>query len=289
VTVFDLWLEALGRLHPVLLHFPLALAVAAAIVETIQWLRRRPSPAPSTITILVLGAISAPLAAASGWMNARFGGDSGETLEWHRWSGVIAASGLVLVAIVGVLLHRRAARAVGGNGRGGDGMLAAFRVGLLVVAAIAGYCGHLGGELKWGTGYTTEVLWRALRASVGLADSGSMTTPAEGGAGANTPSAPSPELVRFDAHVLPVLAQHCSECHLGGRRKGRLSLAQLEAVVRANDDGVWLVRAGAPDESELLRRVTLPPDDLDTMPPDGPRLSETEIEIIRRWIEQGAG
>ncbi|MBM4112998.1 MAG: hypothetical protein FJ253_06435 [Phycisphaerae bacterium] len=286
MSTSELWAQALGRLHPAFLHFPLALLAAAALVELIAWTRGRP-PSRSAAAMLIIAAISAPAAALSGWMNARYEGVEGEVLEWHRWSGVISAVGIVIAAIAGaVLASRRAAREAAA--RAGT---AVYRGSLVALAALVLYCGHLGGEMKWGSGYTTEYLARALRSTFGIeapaspgraASNGSAPTLASGGADAE------PVAIRFDEHVLPLLAVHCSECHLGGRRKGRLSLSSVGEVVRANDDELWVVKPGSADESELLRRVLLPDDDPDAMPPKGDRLSEQEVALVRRWIEQGA-
>ncbi len=303
MTLADLWLEALGRFHPVLLHFPLALTAAAMLVEGWAWIRRRTGPTPAATSMLIIAAISAPFSAWSGWLNAAFGGDAGETLEWHRRTGVISAVAIVLAAIAALALSRPSA------GPPRRGALTAFRAWLILSAVVVGYCGHLGGQLKWGSDYTTEVLFRALRATLGggvtddgssarrgpelprgAAGEGGSTTGdgARAGAGGRAVDLEVPEQVFFDEHVRALFAAHCSECHLGGRRKGGLFLGDRSMVVRQDDDGVWIVREGSADESELLRRVELPEGDLDAMPPDGPRLSATELALLRRWVEQGA-
>lgn len=299
VTALELWLESLGRLHPVVLHFPLALTVSAASVEICLCLRRRSRVSRSAVTMLWIAAITAPIAALSGWMNARFDASPSETLEWHRWSGLAGAAGIVAMALVMTAVARRANPSTVGT--------AASRAALLAVAACIGFCAHLGGEMKWGRGYTTELLPSAIGRALGLGApeipagvsapgngsaaevlARSRSAPPSSGAGAlGNMDAALPQEIRFDEHVLPLFTRHCSECHLGGKHKGRLSLAERSLILRRNDDGFWIVRQGSAAESELMRRLLLPEVDPDAMPPTGP-LAEHEIAVIQRWIEQGA-
>ena len=58
--------------------------------------------------------------------------------------------------------------------------------------------------------------------------------------------------------------------------------------MRGGDDGPALV-AGDPKASELIRRVSLPPSDDDSMPSDGDKpLAPEEIQMVERWIAAGA-
>lgn len=316
----DLWLTAIGRLHPALLHFPLALGATAALVELWSWVRRRPAPSSTAFVLWWLAVASAPLAIISGTLLASGSGDEGLQLELHRWSGIGASVGLLMLAVTATFIRGRA------PGRAGT----VYRLGAVLVAGVLAWCGHLGGEMKWGQGFTTSALLEALRATFApSAGAGPAAIDPAAGPGRappssrsgepaelpnasvpgtpNTPNTPKPEApdgpdapspggqntpvletVLFDLHIHPMLVDHCAECHLGGRRKGRLALGDVQSIVRQNGDGLWIIKAGAPEESELLRRVMLPDGDEMAMPPEGPRLSEREIEVLRRWIESGA-
>ncbi|PYI86909.1 MAG: hypothetical protein DME26_08030, partial [Verrucomicrobia bacterium] len=56
------------------------------------------------------------------------------------------------------------------------------------------------------------------------------------------------------------------------------------------DSGDFAIVPGRPEQSKLLKLVSLPPDDDDHMPPKktGKQLSQTQVDLLRRWIEQGA-
>ncbi|MDZ7690841.1 MAG: c-type cytochrome domain-containing protein [Balneolaceae bacterium] len=69
--------------------------------------------------------------------------------------------------------------------------------------------------------------------------------------------------------------------------EGGLVLNSEEAVMKGGDDGPIIV-PGKPDESELVRRITLPEGHEDVMPQKGSSLSASQIELIRTWVEVGA-
>lgn len=100
----------------------------------------------------------------------------------------------------------------------------------------------------------------------------------------------------FAKQVLPILETKCFACHQApetdarGRTKkpkGGLRLDGADWIRKGGDTG-RVVIAGQPSKSELLRRIELPADDADLMPPkDGP-LSDAEILTLRTWITAGA-
>jgi len=82
--------------------------------------------------------------------------------------------------------------------------------------------------------------------------------------------------------IARVLAGSCLRCHGPELEKGRLRLDRAEGLER-------VVVPGDLEESELWFRASLPEGDPDLMPPEGPRLPERDLALLRRWIEQGPG
>lgn len=82
---FPRLLDWIGRIHPFLVHFPIAFFPAALFTAVVG--RRRPAFAAPVQFLVVAGAILAPLAAAAGWLGAA-GSDPEPILEYHRWLGV---------------------------------------------------------------------------------------------------------------------------------------------------------------------------------------------------------
>lgn len=74
-----------GRLHPLIVHFPIAFFPAALFTAVVG--RRRPAFAAPVQFLVVAGGIFAPIAAGAGWL-AGMTADPEPVLTYHRWLGV---------------------------------------------------------------------------------------------------------------------------------------------------------------------------------------------------------
>jgi hypothetical protein len=104
-------------------------------------------------------------------------------------------------------------------------------------------------------------------------------------AGANL-AAEEPTPVDYATHVKPLFAKHCVKCHGAEKREAGLRLDLAAELVKGGDSGRPIV-AGKPAES-LLYTVLLDDGDVSRMPYDLPPLSAAEIEVVERWIAEGA-
>jgi hypothetical protein len=98
---------------------------------------------------------------------------------------------------------------------------------------------------------------------------------------------PTPEQLHFfESNVRPLLIEKCFECHAshGGNPDGGLTLDSLEGILRGGDSGP-AIHSDSPLKSPLLQAIEYRNPDLQ-MPPGG-KLSETQIEIFRTWIQDG--
>ena len=93
--------------------------------------------------------------------------------------------------------------------------------------------------------------------------------------------------VDFEKQVKPILTRKCAECHGGKQREGGLRFNDRHDALSELDSGGFAIVAGAPADGSLLSRITSQ-DESDRMPPEGERLSPAEIEVIQRWIAEGA-
>ncbi|WP_265530441.1 DUF2231 domain-containing protein [Sphingomicrobium marinum] len=83
----------MGRLHPAIVHFPLALAPLALLA---LWLARRRKSFEQTASFMIIAAgITGPVAAAVGWLAAvPAWWDSDPIVAWHRWVGTLLGAAL---------------------------------------------------------------------------------------------------------------------------------------------------------------------------------------------------
>lgn len=94
------------------------------------------------------------------------------------------------------------------------------------------------------------------------------------------------DTVSFNRDIRPLLATHCIACHGGVKVAGDVSFVNPNAVLPP--DG-WIIEPGSPDESVLIERIESDDPDLRMPPPDhGDKLSESDIALLRKWIEQNA-
>ena len=93
--------------------------------------------------------------------------------------------------------------------------------------------------------------------------------------------------VEFNRDIRPIFNEKCIGCHGGVKKAGGLSL-QFEADIRvAGKSSSIPVVPGDVTQSELIRRLTCT--DLDErMPKEKPALNAQQIELITRWVKEGA-
>src|SRR5436190_14219424 len=98
---------------------------------------------------------------------------------------------------------------------------------------------------------------------------------------------PPPPAVSFNREILPILANNCFACH-GPDEKKRETKFHFDT-----QDGMFLkkgvIERGNSSERLLVEKIT-EPNPKDRMPPpeSGHVLTEKQIELLKRWIDQGA-
>lgn len=96
------------------------------------------------------------------------------------------------------------------------------------------------------------------------------------------------ERVDFTREVLPILERSCFPCH--GPEMSPLSMAGFRVDLQEHAVGQGKIVPGDPDESLLIKRL-ITEQDSKRMPPlksDNPQLSAEQIDLLRRWIKEGA-
>ena len=95
-----------------------------------------------------------------------------------------------------------------------------------------------------------------------------------------------PVAVEYDRDIRPILAEHCYACH-GPDEKHREADLRLDVGLGTHQSSA--IVPGKPDQSAVVTRL-LESDDALRMPPakTGKRLSSKQIELIRKWIAEGA-
>ena len=243
-------LQVVGRMHPLLLHFPIVLLLAAVVWETAVQAKSNPLFRSTGDGLLLSAAVSAVVTALMGLFLSREGGYDEETLFWHKWSGVAIA----LVAW-GWYTWRNFLRRANTPAR----LAAIMSVGALLVA------GHQGATLTHGENY--------LLPPAALAPQQARV--------------PWEEALVFQHLVRPILEAKCMGCHNATKAKGGLVMETEALLLQGGKNGpLW--DSTAAQFGLLLQRIHLPLEEKEHMPPKGKaQLTAAEITILRHWIKSG--
>ena len=132
----------IGRLHPLLIHFPIALVILAALAEAVAAIAGNDRWSAIAIGNVRAGAFFALFAAIAGWRLALDPGvEASAVLTWHRWLGTVA-TGVAIGAALATRHRHRSSLAVW-----------IFRMALFAAALLVAATGHLGGVLVWGASF----------------------------------------------------------------------------------------------------------------------------------------
>lgn len=244
-------LTFLGRFHPVLVHLPIGILLIAAVLYVLS-LREKYKAIQQAVSIaLLLGMLSAVASCVTGYLLSISGDYDTDMVSTHKWMGFAVAA----VAIVAYFLHTRKSNAV------------KWVMGLMTMLLFI--TGHSGGSLTHGADYLTK----SVSATVEKKE--------------RKPIANVQEAVLYTDVVQPILEEKCYSCHNAAKQKGGLRLDGAEWIGKGGKQGAVVVTGNA-EESELIKRVLLPKQHEDHMPPkEKPQLTEKEVALLHWWINAG--
>jgi uncharacterized membrane protein len=143
-------LELLGRFHPVVLHFPIALVLVGLLAEVLGLLSGRQMFLDAARFMVLVATLSAVVTVPLGWMAALsqdLEGDPARMLWLHRWFGTAAGAMILTTAVLSELSRLRDR---------GTALRNAYRAGLAASAALVGLTGHFGALMVRGVDYFTR-------------------------------------------------------------------------------------------------------------------------------------
>lgn len=253
------WMQFIGRFHPLVVHFPIALFLLVPILEIVGRRARYAYLRLSVNFILALATIGATTAALLGWFLARSGEYSGRLISQHMWGGVV-----VSILCWACWLLRARLSEFGTT----YGIALALGVGLVT------WTGYRGAQLSLGTNHLTEHMPSGLRTLLRVEPNHT----AEAAVDPNT---------FYGARIQPIFSARCITCHGQDKHKGNLRLDSYRGLMRGGKDGP-VIQIGNSQASDLFRRVSLPTSHDDFMPKGKSPLTADQVKLIELWIGDGA-
>lgn len=244
------WLQVAGRMHPLVLHFPVAMVVMVSLFALFKVFK--PATHDSYFkTWLFLAAAIAAITALSGFFLSKEDGYDSAAMAWHKWSGVILSGLLLLWSLFFDLLQRS---------KWLNGLMAATSFAAVLFA------GHRGANITHGENF--------LLAPVIKED--------------DKPAVLFEDALVFQDMVKPILQAKCMNCHNEKKAKGELAMTTDELLLKGGKTGkLWDVKEIG--FGLMMKRLHLPQQDKKHMPPAGkPQLTDGEIFIIEQWLAKGA-
>lgn len=246
-----LFLQPFGRLHTLLLHFPIVLLLLAMFMEFFRFqasLQENKTYLQITQLLILVGALSSGITVMMGIFLAKEPGYGGGDLYWHRWLGV----GTYLFASLIYWIRSRSWYQVT--------WAKCMSISMALMLALVG---HFGGNLTHGGNFVLEPLMK-------------------------NQAVPLEEAVVFQDLVQPILEKKCVACHNPDKIKGELLLTDAKSIAKGGKTGPLFV-AGKPELSLLIQRAHLSIDDKKHMPPIGkPQLSDDELQLLSWWVKEKA-
>ncbi|MFC0775464.1 chitobiase/beta-hexosaminidase C-terminal domain-containing protein [Terrimonas alba] len=248
------WLQVTGRMHPLLLHFPLVLIVLYAIAVVVRPPNRTSSDdsySNSTELLLLFAAFTAVITSLMGLFLSKEEGYDPEALSWHKWGGVAVSVFALLWYSFNKQFHAK---------KIGSVLTSAFALVLIL------FTGHQGAGITHGENFLLAPIMPEIKPAIVSLE----------------------EAVVFTDMVKPILEAKCESCHNSKKAKGELIMESEELLLKGGKSGpLW--DSTEADLGLMLRRVHLPLDARKHMPPKGkPQLTEDEIAIMTQWIRKGA-
>ncbi|MCL6261524.1 chitobiase/beta-hexosaminidase C-terminal domain-containing protein [Aquiflexum sp. TKW24L] len=242
------FLEVVGRMHPLLLHFPIVMLFLAALLF---WF-------PDSLGVnskvamkwLLLSALFfTGITVLAGLFLSVEDGYVKEDFENHQWTGL-------LVFWIGTLWYLFWVK----------DKLAIAKGFSVVVLALVLATGHFGASLTHGE----DFLFEPLQSQIDI------------------PQASFEEALAYDHVIKPILQQKCISCHKAGKVKGELRMDEVQYILKGGEMGPAVDMEDLENSQILVHILIPLEEEFHMPPKGKPQLTDTELALIQNWILDSA-
>jgi uncharacterized membrane protein len=253
--------EFIGRLHPLLVHFPIGILILGFILEILSYFRRFRKVSGAVPVTIFIGVVSSVLSVVTGLLLSEEGGQEPDLLFRHRlFAFMTLGFSIILLIIISYGKYLPKSR-----------RKPARLIVFITLMAILTITGNFGGALTHGRGYLNPGNEEPQDSVQSAVNSENMTS----------------RILVYDHIIAPIFQEKCTGCHGQKKQKGKLRLDSKAAILKGGSGGFLLMEGNKP--GVLLNRIRLNVDHEDHMPPvEKPQLTGLEIDLISGWVMTGA-
>lgn len=241
----------LGRFHPLILHLPIGGLLLVFYFDIVGRIRKK---YPETLIKNGLGfsTFFASIACVLGYFLSLEGGYEESTTNIHMWTGI----GTAILTLVLFLIKRSSK----------ENLEKLFFPLFVMTIILISITGHFGSILTHGDNFITQ--YSPLKTK--------------------TKKPQAIDSLRYFSDVIyPILDAKCVQCHNATKQKGGLSLISEEMIQKGGKNGA-LVQKGNALKSHMIKRILLPLDNEEHMPPAGKnQITTDELWLLKYWINNG--
>src|SRR5690606_10369439 len=154
---------------------------------------------------------------------------SGETFEWHQWSGISTAvfGAITALVLLQIMKHDK------------KGLIPIYRTSLLLTVLSIFMAGHFGGSLTHGQDYLLSTTpWAPDDKNLeGIEEGVSSSDFDFASYSSETDTLSLEKQVNLNLAVRTILAHHCFQCHSSDKTEGKLRLDDKELVFKGGESG----------------------------------------------------
>ncbi len=251
-------------LHPLLVHFPIALTGSALFFILLALWRRSDTLEQVAFANIALATVSSLAAGITGYLDNQSTYDG---VAPNAIAKIILASILLVVTLLTTVARWRKPDIFHSSARG------LYISGYLVSFALVAVLGFLGGIILYGFEERPGI---PVTGSESVSEAIQIATPTTAPAETIAPG------VSFTNDVLPIMKSRCINCHGGQKTEDELNLTSYEMLMAGSKNGPVILPGDA--INSLLGKALIERE----MPKRGPKLKPDQAQIIIDWINQGA-
>lgn len=246
--VVPAWLQIIGRMHPLVLHFPIVILILAIVLYFYSVVNKETTLPDYFKGLLLVGSLMAAATVLMGLILSHESGYSGSVLQWHKWGGVSVS----IFASALYFLVSKSFRSV---------LLPSTIASITLVALMV--AGHFGAVLTHGEDFILAPVRSAKMIKLVKIE----------------------DAILYNDVIAPLLEAKCTQCHNTSKAKGNLILTSPDDFLRGGKGGNLLKPGESLFMKRILLPLE---DKKHMPPLGKEQLTDDEVVLFSHWIKSGA-